>query len=354
MASSSNRAAGLVRAFGVVLAALVLIWTFRRAEGASVALVLAEAGPWVCVGLVPFGCAQLLEALAWRACFQVLGQHAALRPLLGIRLASEALAQTLPLGMLVAESTSPPLLVQRCGLGVPEALAGMAVRKYLLLATQVLYFGGALVLGGAVLHGVSETLTGGAYLEVAAVGAVVVLVLLTVGMQATLSRGHVARWFLRGLAKIPLRRVRRAVMRRSRAFEATDRQFADVFSVPRRRWAKPAVLFLLAWCCETAETALLLHLLGVRCELEAVAMTEVCMSFLRHLAFASPGGLGVQDFGYVSFLGALGVPDALHVGAAFVLLKRGKELLWSAVGYGFLLGARPVARPAMKLSASCG
>jgi hypothetical protein len=52
---------------------------------------------------------------------------------------------------------------------------------------------------------------------------------------------------------------------------------------------------------------------------------------------------------------ALGLPEAASLGAAFVLLKRGKELFWIAVGYGLLgsdlavLRAR-AARPVSKLS----
>ena len=50
----------------------------------------------------------------------------------------------------------------------------------------------------------------------------------------------------------------------------------------------------------------------------------------------------MQDLGYVAALGALGVPDAVTAGAAFVVMKRAKELAWALVGYASLLapGAR--------------
>jgi hypothetical protein len=55
-----------------------------------------------------------------------------------------------------------------------------------------------------------------------------------------------------------------------------------------------------------------------------------------------PAGLGVQDTGYVLCLRALAVPDAATVGAAFVLLKRGKDLFWVLLGFLLLgLGRRP-------------
>jgi hypothetical protein len=60
------------------------------------------------------------------------------------------------------------------------------------------------------------------------------------------------------------------------------------------------------------------------------------------MAFFAPSGLGVQDMGYMAFFTALGLPDAGALGAAFVLLKRSKEILWVAIGYLllFLSGVR--------------
>jgi uncharacterized membrane protein YbhN (UPF0104 family) len=62
----------------------------------------------------------------------------------------------------------------------------------------------------------------------------------------------------------------------------------------------------------------------------------VVVLLFRHVMFLLPAGLGAQDAGYVAFLAALGVPNPVSLGAAFVVLKRGKELLWAAVGYALL------------------
>ena len=76
----------------------------------------------------------------------------------------------------------------------------------------------------------------------------------------------------------------------------------------------------------------------------AVASIEVMLSFLKNVLFILPAGIGVQDVGYVSCLAALGVPDALNMGAAFSVLKRGKELFWATFGYALLASE---ARPAL-------
>ncbi|WP_437961386.1 hypothetical protein WME76_18240 [Sorangium sp. So ce119] len=76
------------------------------------------------------------------------------------------------------------------------------------------------------------------------------------------------------------------------------------------------------------------------------ARFEVVLAMLRAAAFMVPSGLGVQDAGYVALLGALGVPGAVTVGAAFVLIKRAKEIVWIALGLLVFFGGRVVYREA--------
>jgi len=97
---------------------------------------------------------------------------------------------------------------------------------------------------------------------------------------------------------------------------------------------------------EGAEAFVILRLLGVDMTFTQVLAFEVVVSFVRSLAFMVPAGLGVQDAGYVAFLGAFSVPDAPTMGVAFVLIKRAKELLYVAVGFLFflVLGDAPLGR----------
>jgi hypothetical protein len=59
---------------------------------------------------------------------------------------------------------------------------------------------------------------------------------------------------------------------------------------------------------------------------------------VRGLAFFVPAGLGIQDIGYLAFLRGFGVPHAVTVGAAFVFVKRSKEIFWILIGYLLLAG----------------
>ena len=80
--------------------------------------------------------------------------------------------------------------------------------------------------------------------------------------------------------------------------------------------------------------------LGAPVGFAEVISFEAGLSLLRNFAFFAPAGLGVQDLGYLAFLNALGFPGAGEIGAAFVLMKRAKELFWIAIGYTLFLVAR--------------
>jgi hypothetical protein len=69
--------------------------------------------------------------------------------------------------------------------------------------------------------------------------------------------------------------------------------------------------------------------------------------FQDELGGSRPAGLGLQDLGYVTAFAALGIPDAANLGAAFILLKRTKELCWIGTGYSLLaLDTRQPRAPA--------
>jgi len=65
-------------------------------------------------------------------------------------------------------------------------------------------------------------------------------------------------------------------------------------------------------------------------------VVETALILVRALAMPVPGGLGVQDLGYVLALRTLGVADVTTVATAFVLLKRGKDLFWVLLGLALL------------------
>jgi len=115
-----------------------------------------------------------------------------------------------------------------------------------------------------------------------------------------------------------------------------------------------AAWILLGWFIEAGESWVLLRLLGIDLPYSAVLAFEPVVSFTRSAAFFVPAGLGVQDGGYMAMLQGFGIPDATNRAAAFVLLKRFKEVFWIVVGWTLFFATRRSGPPAAVVSPDPG
>jgi uncharacterized membrane protein YbhN (UPF0104 family) len=315
-----------------------LAWTFREVDfGRVSASITSISGLGLALIAVPALVALGFECVGWSRVFKSLGQSVAIRPLLRVRLMTEAVAVTLPLGVIWAESLKPMLLGRHAGMPASRAVAGLFARKYLLVSSQATYVALLSALGFATLVKLSLSLTGHAAFAWGAFAVSGVLCLIALALCGAFARGRAAERVLALLRRVPSRRFRHGLLRREASFASTDRLTEGYFELGfARTTLAPGAFFLCSWLCESLESFLILKLLGVELDFCAVASIEVCLSFLKNVLFVLPAGIGVQDVGYVSCLTALGVPDALTAGAAFSTLKRGKELFWAAVGYALL------------------
>lgn len=326
-----------IRALGVASAVGVLWATFRDVNGEAVLKVLASLGPLTLVALVPQISWLCTETLGWRWSFLLLGRKVKFLPLLRIRLATEAVTMTLPGGVVWSESIAPLLLLRHCGVPMTEGVAGIAARKFLLLATQALYVFSIFLFGGRYLDRSSVQLLGGTGLRWLVLGGAILLAAAALGVRFTLLYGSVVSRLHTVLGRIPVARWQRWLDAKQERFAEADDQVVRFFGAKKRGLAGPAAFFWLGWLIESIETWLLLRLVGVDLDFVAVASFEVVVVFIRHVLFVIPAGLGVQEASYVAFLAALGVGNSVELGAAFAVLKRSKEVFWSIVGYALLL-----------------
>jgi len=330
----------MARVSGALLAALILWLAFRDVNVGQVRALLGALGPMALViplpQLVSFSC----ETLGWRWAFRRLGRRVRFLPLLRVRVTTDALTHSLPGGVVFCESVAFVLLKRHCGVPYPQALAGLAARKVLLLVSQSVYVALIFMFGFSYLQASSRRFIGTTGLEWVVLGIAAVLALASYGVSTTLHRGSVVSKVHTWLSRFPSRRWQRYLAQRRDRFSECDGQMTRLFSAGAHRRAGPVLAFLAGWISESAETYLILHLLGVDLSFVAVASFEVVLAFVRHTLVFLPAGLGVQDAGYAAFLAALGIPQPLATGAAFVLLKRAKEVLWASVGYAFLLSDR--------------
>jgi uncharacterized membrane protein YbhN (UPF0104 family) len=322
----------VIRVVGLSLALAMLVWTFRDTDARRVAALLSRVGAAGVLIVLPQLLSLLVESFGWRLAFEGMGRRFPLLGLFRARLATEALAQTLPMGVVFCESMKPVLLARGCGAELPTSLAGMAARKWLLMGSQSLYVGGFALLSWSVLSGISHSVLGATGLPQALLAAGGLLFLMATGTYVLLAHGRVALRLHGLLSRLPSVWLRARLAPLETRFARTDGELRAFFATAFRS-PLPLLAFLTGWLLEAADTFLILTLLGVQLPWSTIGALEVSASFLRNVAFVVPAGLGIQDLSYLAFLRALQVPDALNVAAAFLLLKRCKEMFWALWGY---------------------
>jgi len=327
----------LLIALALVFLVGLCVFCFRDLDRARLSTLLAGLGWTAVVVLIPQTLGLALETWGWQLSIERAGHRLRFLPLWGIRAATEAVGQTLPGGAILGESLKPSLLARHTGLPVGAGVATTLHRKYLRMVAHGLYLLGAAVAGSSVL-GVPRPLVG---------------LLVGFGLALLVGAGAMQMFFRKGRSAVQLfvwvRRWRAApwarwVSRYRTQFLRVDDATRGFFRLNLRDNAAPIFLCLLAWLGEAVESWLILRLLGAPVSFVAILAFDVALSLGRQLLFVLPAGLGLQDAGYVAALALLGVPDVATVGAAFVLLKRGRELLATLVGLGWGAGALSGAR----------
>jgi hypothetical protein len=187
--------------------------------------------------------------------------------------------------------------------------------------------------GATALAAVSQRVLGGPWLIWGAVGSAAIPLSLSLGLGAWFQGRPALRRLQDLLAKLPWPAVRARVERWRSGATHVDGNVARVGSARAATW-RAAAAFFGGWLVESLETAIVIRLVGGPLDLGMAMAVEVGITMVRSIGNIAPAGLGVQDAGYAVLLEAMGLPS--HTTAAFVLLKRAKELAWIAVGYGLL------------------
>ena len=332
---------------GVVAFVVVL----RSASPRDALPLFVSVGPWLILALVPYLAQIGLDALAWRVLLAALEHKVAWSRLVAVRLSTEAVLMTVPGGSLLGESLKPYLLSRTSAVPTADTVASIGIKRSMLALAQASYVAIALALGWQWIAGASRAVTGTDWLGALLVTAAAVLAVVAIGLVLAFTHASIAERVRTLLARLPWQRLRTALDARRAGFAAADRAFVAI-GTHRRHLAAAFAVLLGAWLVEAAETWLLCHLLGLDIgPVQALAM-EATVVLGRNLAFFLPAGLGVQDAGYLAFLGAFGI--ATPGATAFVLLKHTKELVWIAIGYVTLFAIDRRGVSAVSLAATGG
>jgi hypothetical protein len=285
--------------------------------------------------ILPTLVATLSETLGWWLAFPRLDFRPRFRPLLAVRLMTDAVMLGLPSGSLISESLQPYLLKRRCGVPFEIGIIAGFGRKFLVVLSHGLFLGLSVFLAWPLLQAASRAAIGRGGLPLLLLAGAAVLVGVASASVALGVHGQVADKVRRVLNRLGGRWIGNWLERNALRFQAADRHLATFFTEKPAGLVPPVLCYLFSWFSRAVETLVFLHLIGVDVKLAAAMVMETSLILVRAMAVPVPAGLGVQDAGYVLSLKGLGIQDATTVGAAFVLLKRGKDLFW--IAFGFLL-----------------
>jgi uncharacterized protein (TIRG00374 family) len=315
--------------------AVVIFFLFRRVDWSSTSGYLARLGFRAPLVLVPTFFVLLSDTLGWQATFEQ-PSRLPLARLWRVRVATDAVAGSLPAGVALGESLRVLLLQRQFGLTIPQAAANVVVAKLAMALSQGLFLVCGVAIAGLPI-GVGSP--AGARPGTDVIGIIVALAFAATmgGALLLLAHGRILTRALGRIRSMGTPRWRGWWARLEGPVEHLDQGFAMLTRVPRRQVALALALFFVGWMCLAIEDWLILRLFGAHVSLAIAISVEAVVSIVRIFFFLVPGGLGAQEAGYYGLLVAYGVPNAESIAAAFVIAKRAKELFWIALGYLFLL-----------------
>jgi uncharacterized protein (TIRG00374 family) len=309
--------------------------------GRATSLVVRGRWPLALV-LLPTLVAMAVDAWGWRAILRTLGYSVRWRRMVELRLSVEAIVLAMPGGSVAGEAAKVALLERRAEIPLAVGTASLALTKLQLIASDSIYLLLAAIGAGFTSSGWRSTLP--ARLALAGAG---LTALISVSLALVLRWSRAGTWLARWVSRIPSAAIRNWMERRRAGFEALDQATRSHFEAPLRERLACFLPFMLEWLIEGAETWLILHFVGVTLGIGQTLALDSVGSLLRAIVIFVPAGLGIQDAAQIMLLRELGVADPIATGAAFIFIKRAKEVFWIVAGLLFLAVRRDLWRRKM-------
>jgi uncharacterized protein (TIRG00374 family) len=295
----------------------VLAFIFRSVGWPAIASNLARIGVWFPALVALYGVAQLAFALGWWVLFDDERPRPPLPRLFAIYLAGDSFNYLAP-GGVAGEPLKARMLREAASTG--EAVASLTIHKHADLLAQWIFVS----LGVAVALARFPMSLPARLLAVAgASGLGALLLLLTWGLR----RGTYSP-VLRGLARWKALAAR--LERFQRPAADLDGRIRDFYRLRRGRFVAATGWCFLGWCGGLLETYLVLRLLLPGSTWAAAFAVEALAMALNNMLLFIPGRVGSAEGIRVGVFLVLGLPAG--PGAAYSLVRRGRELAWVLPG----------------------
>ncbi|RFM25086.1 MAG: UPF0104 family protein [Candidatus Thermochlorobacter aerophilum] len=322
-----------IKVVALIFGFAMFVRLVSHADYSKVIALLQQAGALLLLVPIPYIIASFFDTLGWRQTFPLIGRSVFFSKLFSVKLMSEAMLMSLPGGTALAESLKPLLLNRICAISVSEAIATGMMRNCFLSIGHSMYVLVSVIVGYEFLARSSEQIIGFDGLPVVTLGASLTVLLLFGTVAAIFLYGSVAEKLHRALLQIPFSPLRTWLLQQEEKILDIDHQFSKFRRLSLKEASVAILFFVIAWFFETVETFLIMKLLGIHLSFAEVLALESALSLVRSMIVFLPAGIGIQDYGYVRFLDGFGIADSADSGAAFVLVKRTKEVFWIIFGY---------------------
>jgi hypothetical protein len=330
MTARSGALGRALRLCAYLVAVLALLQLLRSVDLAGVGALLRAVGPFAPLALLPFAFQVILESGSWRLLLGRLGHPVRWRTSLRVTLGADAIRLSLLGGTAIADGLRPVLFRRHGGVPLSDGTSALAVRKLCHLGSQGAYLALGAALGASLLDRWATQMGElGRFLPAASFSLAAALTIGAVILGLMLFHGSLASRAERFLSRLTRGRLSSFLEVRRASYAALDARLRVLLGHHAAAILWNAATALAGWLLEALETFLILWLLRAPVGWGEALALEASVSVVRALAFAVPGGLGVQDLSYHAGLQmAVGEPVAV----SFVLLKRARDVFWIVTG----------------------
>jgi hypothetical protein len=246
-------------------------------------------------------------------------------------MATDALLYSIPGGVVVAEPLRPVLLQRRCGVELTEGIGSCIITKINIAVAQIIFIFLGFILVTVLYPGVTIELgVGDGFVSHVSIG---LSLSCAIGLLSVPFSGPRLTQLLRVLSHVPFGALRKFIAKAEPLISRLDLHVGRFARDHTLRFIGSLLFSFMAWVLVAVETYLMLKFLGAEPTFTQAVALESTASILRIIFFFLPSGIGASEVGFLALLIAFRFPDAVTLGAAYIVVKRLKETGWVVLGY---------------------
>jgi len=320
---------------GFVIAGVLLYNVFSSFDWSATGKVIASLTLLeIVIILTPFTVEVIVDCLAWRHLLPHDYHDVSLWAMFKARTGPEAVVMTMPMGPFISEPLKAWILFKVIQLKQSVGMVSVILRSCMLVLAQCSVVILITFLSFNWLQKMSSVVIEREGLAYFLLLTSLLLLAIYCGFLLVASRSSVIKKLHDKLEHSRFVWIRKIWESSETYFSELNEQFSTFGSDRKISLIIAYALYIIPWLCQGVEAYLILRVLGSDITVLQAFSVEAACGFLRSVAFIVPSGLGVEDASYFLMLNAAGVAHPLS--AAFVIVKRLREILWITMGYGIL------------------